>query len=136
MTSPAQKQDLPAVQVDKKKILVIDDEKDFGKMIKLCLEKYGLYSVDTSFAAEEGIKKIAQSRYDLIILDVLMPKMEGHEALKRIKAISRTPVVILSAYLSPLLEKEIVRYGAFACLKKPVELDEVVLVLHKALSAG
>ena len=136
MTSHTQKQDLLATQVDKKKILVIDDEKDFAKMIKLCLEKYGLYQVDTSFTAEEGLRKIAQSRYDLIILDVLMPRMEGHEALKRIKAISRTPVVILSAYLPPLLEKEIIRYGAFACLKKPVELDEVVLVLHKALSAG
>lgn len=136
MALPAQKQDLPTAQIDKKKILVIDDEKDFGKMVKLCLEKYGIYSVDMSLTAEEGLKKIAQNHYDLIILDVLMPKMEGHEALRRIKAISRTPVVILSAFLPPLLEKEIIRYGAFACLKKPIELDEIVLVLHKALSAG
>lgn len=123
-----------ADKVDKKRILIIDDEKDFGKVVKLCLEKFGLYQVDVSHEGREGLEKIQQKKYDLVILDILMPKLEGHEVLQRIKSVSNIPVVILSAYLPPLMENQIIQQGAFACLRKPIEIDEVVLVIHKALS--
>ena len=117
----------------KSKILMIDDEKDFCHTMKLCLEKFGLYEVDVCSDAVEGMKKIEGKTYDVIFLDVLMPKIEGHEALAKIKSVTRTPVVILSAYISPAVESQVVRLGALACIRKPVEVDQLVLLTHKAL---
>lgn len=113
---------------------MIDDEKDFGKMLKLSLERYGLYEVDLATDGSDGLKKVEGDPYDVIILDVLMPQMEGHEVLSRIKTKVQTPVIILSAYLPPPMESEILRRGAFACLHKPIELDQLIVAIHRALS--
>ena len=119
-----------------KQILFIDDEPTFGKTAKLCLEKFQLYAVDVSLNAADGLRKIEQGRYDVVFLDVLMPQMEGQDALEKIKQICGTPVVILSAYVSPLLEAEILQRGAFACLRKPAEIDQLILLIHKAIESG
>ena len=122
-------------QVSKKKILVIDDEKDFGRVIQLGLERFGFYEVDLTTNGFDGLRQIAEEAYDVIILDILMPIMEGQEVLKRIKAVSDTPVVILSAYIPPQMEEEIIRQGAFACVRKPIEQDQLILIIHKALAS-
>lgn len=118
-----------------RKILIIDDEKDFGKMTKLSLEKSDRYEVDLSHDGIDGLEKIKQKKYDLVILDILMPKMEGHEVLWHIKAISDTPVIILSAYVPPPMKKEILARGASACLSKPIELEQLSAAI-RAFSAA
>ncbi len=113
------------------KILIIDDEKgvceEFSEILRD--EKH---EVDTALNALDGLEKIKTQKYDLIFLDVLMPKMEGREALDQIKKISQTPVVIMSGYLPSHKEQEIIKTGALACLKKPLDLSQVFGLIDKA----
>ena len=66
------------------KILVVEDERDLNRIITKHLKKNN-YSVDSCFNGEEAIDFIELSTYDLVILDVMMPKMDGHEFLKKIR---------------------------------------------------
>jgi len=115
----------------KKKVLIIDDEANFGEMIKINLEETGSYEVDTALNAKEGYDRIKAQQYDAIFLDVLMPRIEGHEALKVIKTLCNTPVVMMSAYLPPQKRATIIDAGAYACLEKPVELGKILLTLEE-----
>lgn len=114
------------------KILIIDDEEGvcegFGGVLR---EEH--HDVDTALNAQEGLEKLRSNTYDVIFLDVLMPKMEGREALDEIKKICKTPVVIMSGYLPSHKEKEIIQAGALASLKKPLDLGQVFGLIEKAL---
>lgn len=114
------------------RILVIDDEigicEEFSQVLK-----GENHEVDTALNGLEGLEKIHSQEYDIIFLDVLMPKMEGREALEAIKKITPTPVVIMSGYLPPNREQEIIRAGAMASLKKPLDLYRVFELIEKAL---
>ena len=106
------------------KILVVDDEPLICEEFKDILEEDG-HEVDTCLSGPEALKKVAAKEYDLIFLDVLMPRMEGREAFEAIKKVSRVPVAIMSGYLPPNKEREILALGAAACFRKPLELDRV-----------
>jgi DNA-binding NtrC family response regulator len=116
------------------KILIIDDEKgvcdEFSQLLRD--EKH---EVDTALNAKDGIEKVKKQNYDLIFLDVLMPKIEGREALVEIKKVSQTPVVIMSGYLPPGKDKDVLNAGAFACIRKPLDLKEIFGLIDKALQA-
>ena len=114
------------------KILIIDDEKGVCDEFASILQEEK-HEVDTALNAQEGLEKLRTQSYDLIFLDVLMPKMEGREALDQIKKICQTPVVIMSGYLPSYKEKEIIDAGAFASLKKPLDLTKVFGLIEKAL---
>ncbi len=109
-----------------KKILVIDDEANFGQMIKINLEETGKYEVTTALNAMEGYQKIEQEKFDVIFLDILMPKIEGHVALQKIKEMCDTPVVMMSAFLPPQRRSAILEAGACDILEKPVDLDRIL----------
>ena len=137
MEKTQRRQTVSAAQTtERTSILLIDDEAAFGRLVKLNLEQYGLYAVDLSHDGEDGLEKIRKGRYDLVILDLLMPRMEGHEVLRRIQEFSRIPVIIISAYIPPQVEQEIRRRGAAACLSKPVSPDAMILAIHRALSSA
>ena len=78
------------------RILVIDDEKNLVKGIKFNLEHEG-YAVDTAHDGEEGLRLAAAGPYDLIILDLMMPKVDGLEACRRIREFSAVPIMLLTA---------------------------------------
>ena len=122
--------------VQKKKILIIDDEKKYGEVLKLCLEKFDFYEATSCTSGFEGLERLGKEKFDLIILDILMPKMEGCEVLEQVRKICNIPVIILSAFLPPLVENQIIQLGAFACLRKPVDIEQIILTIHKALSNG
>jgi two-component system alkaline phosphatase synthesis response regulator PhoP/two-component system response regulator VicR len=82
-----------------KKILAVDDEKHIVRLIQVNLERAG-YEVVTAFDGVEALKKVAEERPDLIVLDVMMPQMDGFETLKNLKANPQTrdiPVIMLTA---------------------------------------
>ncbi len=82
-----------------KKILAVDDERHIVRLIQVNLERAG-YQVITAFDGREALKKIEEERPDLVVLDVMMPFMDGLETLKRIRAnpmTNRTPVIMLTA---------------------------------------
>lgn len=84
-----------------KKILLIDDEPDFCQMLKINLESEGRYAVDAISEPRAGIEKIKNERFDILLLDVLMPTMSGYHVLEEIKRsipVRKMPaVIILSA---------------------------------------
>lgn len=82
-----------------KKILVVDDERHIVRLIQVNLERAG-YQVATAFDGREGLKKITSEKPDLVVLDVMMPYLDGFEVLKRMKADAATkdiPVIMLTA---------------------------------------
>ncbi|UCH34422.1 MAG: response regulator [Armatimonadota bacterium] len=82
-----------------KKILAVDDERHIVRLVQVNLERAG-YQVVSAFDGKEALKKVASDKPDLIVLDVMMPHMDGFEVLKRLKSDDKTkniPVVMLTA---------------------------------------
>ncbi|MDP8264815.1 MAG: response regulator [Candidatus Aceula lacicola] len=96
--------------MEKKKIVIIDDEKDFCFLMKSLLEGMGPFEVDTALDGEEGYYIVLEKKPDLIFLDYVMPKMRGDEVLRLLRQNSETdkiPVVITSGLgEATYLEKE------------------------------
>lgn len=80
-----------------KKVLIIDDEEDILKIIRIVLEKEGIDQVITAVTAAEGFDKFQQSRPDLVLLDIMLPDGEGYEVCKQIRTISNVPILFISA---------------------------------------
>ena len=106
------------------KILIIDDEKGICEEFRDILEDEN-HVVDAVNNGLDGLEKIRGNQYDLVFLDVLMPRMEGREVFEKIKKISAVPVAIMSGYIPENKEKEVLALGAVACFKKPLDLRKV-----------
>ena len=76
-----------------KKILVVEDEKNISRLICDTLNLGG-YEYDVSYDGEEAIKKIMEKLYSLILLDIMLPKLDGFEVMKRVKD-TKTPIIFL-----------------------------------------
>jgi len=120
----------------KKKILIIDDEETYVDILKIHLEQSGKFEIESVFDAQSGFEKINGSNYDLILLDILMPKIEGHEALAKIKNMCKTPVIIMSGYLAPQQKQFIMKAGADACFMKTDNLDKIFHLIQQCLFAN
>lgn len=77
------------------KILIVEDEKNISKLIQDTLSLAN-YEFDTSFDAEEALKKIKQNSYDLILLDIMLPKLDGFEIVEKMEN-KKVPIIFLSA---------------------------------------
>jgi len=106
-----------------KKILYIEDEKDQTLMIQTRIEDQG-YSFVSACDGEEGIKKIDEEKPDLILLDLLMPKIDGHGVCRYLKdnpETSKIPVIILTASGAKDMEKGCLALGAKEIVHKPYD---------------
>jgi len=86
--------------MDKKRILIIDDEENFCKLVKKNIEQAGKFEVDIATNGQDGISLARQIKPDLILLDILMPEMDGAEVAAQIRddeSIRNTPIVFLTA---------------------------------------
>lgn len=106
------------------KILIVDDEPMICEEFREILQDDG-HEVDTAAGGPEALEQIRDKEYDLVFLDVLMPKMEGREVFENIKKISKTNVAVMSGYIPPNKEKEVLASGAVACFRKPLDLARV-----------
>lgn len=109
------------------KILVVDDEKDIVEFIQYNLETEG-FKVLAAFNGEEALKKI-KKKPDLIVLDIMMPKMSGYEVLKKVRSDERyksIPVLFLTAKSSESDEIEGLELGADDYITKPVSIKKLV----------
>ena len=115
----------------KKRILVIDDEKMILNALKLILEDMG-YSVTCFSDPEEGEKETLTNDYDLIILDLRMPKKNGAEVTKDIINVKpESKILILTAYPADPLAKKALETGAVSLLKKPFEISKILDFIEK-----
>ena len=79
-----------------KKVLVVDDEKLIVKGIRFSLEQDGM-EVDCAYDGEEALKMATENHYDMILLDIMLPKMDGFEVCQHIREFSDMPIVMLTA---------------------------------------
>ena len=107
-----------------KKILVVDDEKLIVKGIKFSLEAEGL-TVDCAYDGEEAVAKASQSQFDLILLDVMLPKLSGYEVCTRIREFSSVPIIMLTAKGADMDKILGLEYGADDYITKPFNILEV-----------
>ena len=118
---------------NKIKILVVDDDTTHRLMLKATLAAEG-YGITEAGDGERAVEKIKQEFFDLVMLDLKMPKMGGLEALKRLKEINpEIPVLIMTAYASVQTAVDALKHGAFDYLIKPLDMEEVKLMLIKTL---
>ena len=78
------------------RVLVVDDEKLIVKGIRFALEQDGM-QVDTAYDGEEAVELAKQSEYDIILLDVMLPKMDGFQVCQTIREFSEVPIIMLTA---------------------------------------
>lgn len=105
-----------------KRILVIDNEEYIQEVAKICLETIGKWEVITASSGLEGIKKAENENPDVILLDVMMPDMDGPTTFKRLQANVQTrniPVILLTAKIQPSDRKRYADMGMTAVIAKP-----------------
>jgi len=118
------------------RILFVEDDKGIVRFVKKGLIENS-YAVDVAFDGEEGLSLALHRNYDLIILDILLPEMDGREALRRLRKMEiQTPVIFLTAKDS---ENDIVRglnLGADDYITKPFSFNELLARIRALLRRG
>jgi DNA-binding response OmpR family regulator len=109
------------------KILAIDDDAAMTELLTLLLKSHG-FEVTTANSSEKGIDLIRKIRPDIILLDLMMPQMDGWETCKKIRKFSNIPIVVLSALNNPGMVASALDAGADDYLIKPVPSS--ILVAH------
>jgi two-component system, NtrC family, response regulator PilR len=117
----------------KDKILVADDEQSMREFLDIMLKKEG-YKVSLASNGEEVVKLIDNDLFDLVLLDIRMPKLDGISALKKIKANSpETIVIMITAYASADTAIKAMKEGAYDYITKPFRVEEIKLIIKNAL---
>jgi len=118
--------------MSKLRILVADDEEGIRESLSLILgEEYELAFAEDG---QETIAKLTQERFDLVLLDIKMPKLDGLEVMKRLKEQQVfVPVLVLTAYQSVELAKEAVKLGALDYLPKPFDREQILQAIRGVL---
>lgn len=115
------------------KILIIDDEKSIRKTLREILE-YEKYQVDEASDGAEGMGMIQKEKYDIILCDIKMPKMDGIELLDKVMQLSiDTPVVMISGHGTIETAVEAVKKGAFDFIAKPLDLNRLLVTIRNAM---
>lgn len=115
------------------KILVIDDEKSIRKTLREILE-YEKYKVEDAADGAEGLKLAEKNKYDVVLCDIKMPKMDGIEVLEKVMEVSPdTPVVMISGHGNIETAVEAVKKGAFDFIAKPLDLNRLLVTIRNAM---
>jgi two-component system response regulator PilR (NtrC family) len=115
------------------KILVVDDEQSMREFLDIMLKKEG-YKVSLASNGEEVLKYIGKDIFDLVLLDIRMPKMDGITVLRKIKSTSpETVVIMITAYDSSDTAIKAMKEGAYDYIPKPFKIDEIKLIIKNAL---
>ena len=107
-----------------KRVLVVDDEKLIVKGIRFSLEQDGM-EVDCAYDGEEALSMAKEQKYDIILLDVMLPKLTGFEVCQQIREFSNVPIVMLTAKGDDMDKILGLEYGADDYITKPFNILEV-----------
>ncbi len=115
------------------KILVIDDERSIRNTLKEILEYEG-HTVHDAADGAEGIAKATGNKYDIILCDIKMPKMDGLEVLEKLNELAPdVPVVMISGHGTIETAVEAIKKGAFDFISKPLDLNRVLITIRNAM---
>ena len=107
-----------------RKVLVVDDEKLIVKGIRFSLEQDAM-EVDCAYDGEEALEKARSNKYDIILLDVMLPKMDGFEVCTQIREFSNVPIIMLTAKSDDMDKILGLEYGADDYITKPFNILEL-----------
>lgn len=125
------------LEENKVRILVIDDEEDFGKLVKMTLELEGYYEVYIAKNGKQGIALSKKVDPDLILLDIIMPEMDGFAVLEKIKNDKDTmgvPVVMLTAVADDASKLKATELYNEEYITKPIEVAELKAKIEEILN--
>ena len=122
---------------DRRAVLVIDDESSVSSLLRINLNQNG-FAVDTAGSGPQGVARAHTTRYDLVIIDIVMPGMDGVETSSRIRAVGgyeETPIVMISSRADAMTRERARKAGATDFVPKPFRFDELLprlsdLLLH------
>jgi two-component system nitrogen regulation response regulator NtrX len=116
------------------RILIVDDEPRIRQSLKGVFEDEG-FPTDSVTSGEECLKKLAETRYDLILLDIWLPGIDGIETLRRIRETSpSTRVIMISGHATIATAVTATKLGAWDFIEKPLSLEHTLLIARNALS--
>lgn len=108
-----------------KNILIIDDDIGLCQLLKKCVEKESL-TADLVHTGTDGLNRLAQNNYHLIVLDIMLPGMDGFQVLQNIREMSAVPVLMLTAKTASTDKVNGLRSGADDYLTKPFNIEEFI----------
>jgi two-component system KDP operon response regulator KdpE len=114
------------------RILVVDDEPQIRKFLEISLRSQG-YAVSEAATAREGLERLAVQGADLVVLDLGLPDLDGHEALREIRGWSSVPVIVLSVRSSDAEKVEALDAGASDYVTKPFSVQELMARIRRLL---
>jgi len=115
-------------------ILVVDDEEDFLNVVKDMIKKWD-YDVDGALTGYEALQRMSLYHYDLVLLDIIMPLIDGLETLKRIRKITReVPVIVLTGDGRIDTAVEAMKIGAHDYITKPIDWNRLKIAVKNAIS--
>lgn len=114
------------------KILIVEDEENIARFVELEL-KYEGYEIDKAYDGREGFNKIKEHDYDLILLDIMLPVLNGMEILRRVRQFSDTPVIMLTARDSVVDKVSGLDGGADDYITKPFAIEELLARIRAVL---
>jgi DNA-binding NtrC family response regulator len=116
------------------KVLLVDDEQEFLSALSERMKNRGL-EVATATSGKEALEKIGQESYDAVILDMLMPDMDGLETLKSIKATKpEVQIILLTGHATVKSGIEAMKLGALDFIEKPADIKELMEKIKEAKS--
>ncbi|MGN0335422.1 MAG: response regulator transcription factor [Lachnospiraceae bacterium] len=107
-----------------KRVLVVDDEKLIVKGVRFSLEQDGMI-VDCAYDGEEALEKIKNNTYDIVLLDIMLPKLDGFQVCQQVRDFSNVPIVMLTAKGDDMDKILGLEYGADDYITKPFNILEV-----------
>ena len=121
---------MPDIVKGKAKILVVEDDRALRELLQMELSRSG-YKVEAAMNGMEGLSKYRDENFNVVLLDVKMPGMDGIEALRQMRAESIVPEVIMfTGHGSIETAVECIKHGAYDYLTKPVESEQLLSVLR------
>ena len=116
----------------KKRILVVDDDKNILRVFKRILEKEG-YAIENAETGKDALKKIKKAKFNVCIVDVKLPDMDGTELLLKIPNDPKTIKIIVTGFSTDEVGKKAADYGADDFLVKPVKPEELTATVRERL---
>ena len=140
-TGPVEVTEAPVVSVDwnstkdNLNVLLVEDEDAVRELLSETLSEYG-YSVDVAADGWEGLARLEHRSFDVILLDLRMPRKEGLEVLKTVRdRFPHMPVIVISGVTEDGMFRSAKEAGAIVCIKKPFRVDEVLAAIRTVPSA-
>ncbi len=116
-------------------VLVVDDNQDLLETFSLILKRRG-FNVDTAENGVSAVDKFREHHFDVILMDIVMPEMNGVEAFRRIRAMSPgATVILMTAYSEDELIRVALEEGAHRIVHKPISIDQIITLIKQAAAS-